>query len=247
MSLSFIRTAIDREQPPLGDVVIVKHSKFQPSAPLQLVTICSHCGKDFPAQFRRMGKPGTKRALEVRNVPQCPACRSRYPKKAKTAAAQQELELRPKPLGPGDVVRCVEPGNYNHPGRELVAGKLYQLVEHGSKWASWVKTACRPFVQPAGYEDIGPCFARRFVRVSEAERRQFLGEPAFRPGDRVRVKEAYSYLRGQGFETGSEGVVLRYGRDGNPALGPYVWLAPRPESRDREVGGSEPSRFELLP
>jgi hypothetical protein len=103
MSLSFIKTAIDREQPNLGDVVIVKHTFFDPGVEGQLVTVCTDCGKRFPTQFRRMGKVGTARACEVRNVPQCPKCRAKYRK----AKAQVEAF---KGFRPGDRVRYVGGG-----------------------------------------------------------------------------------------------------------------------------------------
>lgn len=79
-----IRTVVDHESYMKGDVIIAKHQFHTPSG---LQTLCSRCQKLFPTTFRRMAKW----ALEVRNVPQCPACRGRY--HAKKSKAQRGLNL----------------------------------------------------------------------------------------------------------------------------------------------------------
>lgn len=74
----------------LGDVVITKRTYVGSNrGATKLQTRCSNCGELFPAQYRRMGRIGTPRACEVRNIPQCSPCRSRYTKaqRARKAAA----------------------------------------------------------------------------------------------------------------------------------------------------------------
>src|SRR5438874_1063407 len=77
MSLQHIKVAVDPDLVLKGDVIIIKRTYFDPSAKLKLVTICTNCGEKFPTELRRMQNAG-KRRLEVRNVPQCASCRSRY-------------------------------------------------------------------------------------------------------------------------------------------------------------------------
>jgi hypothetical protein len=80
MSLKHIRTAIDPEQFMKGDVVIVKRTYVNVLGNGKHETRCTHCSKFFPTTYRRMGRYGTARACEVRNVPQCSKCRGRYRK-----------------------------------------------------------------------------------------------------------------------------------------------------------------------
>lgn len=86
--MSRIRVAIDQADFMKGDVVIVKRTFVQgrelASTP-KLLTRCSSCKEFFPTQYRRMGRAGTRRACEVRNVPQCSKCRGRYAREAREA------------------------------------------------------------------------------------------------------------------------------------------------------------------
>lgn len=91
MSLKHIRTRVDHDAWTKGDVVIVK--KTYAGIALDgsrnakaMSTRCTKCGGFFPTQYRRMGRIGTKRACEVRNIPQCSPCRSRYHKERKAEA-----------------------------------------------------------------------------------------------------------------------------------------------------------------
>jgi hypothetical protein len=77
MSLQHIRTAVDPEQILKGDVVIIKRTYASFAGSGQHRTKCTKCGNLFPTEYRRMAKSG-KRQLEVRNIPQCRPCRSRY-------------------------------------------------------------------------------------------------------------------------------------------------------------------------
>jgi hypothetical protein len=122
MSLQRIKTAVDHQQPQLGDVVIVKRTVCDVSAPAgkQLQTICTKCGSKFPTQFRRMSRKGEGRDCEVRNIPQCSACRS------KKKAVVVVNPLRPQ-FKAGDIVRCIEGGNFG--SRPLVVGRLYTVTE----------------------------------------------------------------------------------------------------------------------
>jgi hypothetical protein len=231
MSLTHIRTAIDREQFTKGDVVIVKRTIVDASQPAgkQMKTICTKCGELFPTSFRRMGPLGSKRACEVRNVPVCVACRGSY-RKAKKA---EQVALAPGEFGVGDIVRCIEGGNYLDP---LVEGQLYAVVEMDSKW----KALGEPeFVQVAGYESAGPCRAARFVLVRRAS------EPKFKAGDKVRVVQTYGYLQGFGIENGSIVTVEKFESSnyGGFDHGPYVWLE---ETKKGYHGGSDPASFELV-
>jgi hypothetical protein len=67
-----IRTVVNHGAYSLGDVIVLKHQYLTPKG--SLLTVCSRCGLLFPTTFRRM-KRGR---CEVRNVPQCSPCRSRY-------------------------------------------------------------------------------------------------------------------------------------------------------------------------
>jgi hypothetical protein len=100
MSLQHIKVAIDPEKVLKGDVIIIKRTYFDPSAKLKLVTICTNCGNQFPTELRRMQATG-KRGLEVRNVPQCAPCRSRYrnaPQRSEAAPLLLEGPAKPKAL-----------------------------------------------------------------------------------------------------------------------------------------------------
>ena len=87
MSLQHIKIAVDHDDFIKGDVVIVKRTYVDPRATAgrQMQTLCTRCHKLFPTTFRRMSGPQGGRWCEVRNVPQCLACRSRY-RKEKVAA-----------------------------------------------------------------------------------------------------------------------------------------------------------------
>lgn len=74
--LQHIRVSIDHELFMKGDVIITKRTFLGPKGKLE--TICTSCDETFPTTYRRMGRLGSKRALEVRNVPQCPKCRARH-------------------------------------------------------------------------------------------------------------------------------------------------------------------------
>lgn len=78
-----IRTVVDPTRAMLGDVIIAKRTYFDGGGRLE--SLCTSCDDVFPTSFRRMERitgPG-KRRVEVRNVPQCPACRNEASKRAK--------------------------------------------------------------------------------------------------------------------------------------------------------------------
>jgi hypothetical protein len=81
--LQHISVAVNPDLILKGDVIIIKRTYFDPSAPMRLVTKCTRCAGTFPTELRRMQSLDSygKRRCEVRNIPQCPPCRSRYPKK----------------------------------------------------------------------------------------------------------------------------------------------------------------------
>jgi hypothetical protein len=83
MSLKHIRTAVDPDLFMKGDVFIVKRTYANSNGRGKHETICTRCEKPFPTQYRRMGRFGTARACEVRNIPQCPPCRGRYVREAR--------------------------------------------------------------------------------------------------------------------------------------------------------------------
>jgi len=95
MSLQHIEVAVDPEQTAKGDVVIIKRS-FWNAKDGRLETRCTHCGKVFKTELRRMERLYSygKRQVEVRNIPQCPTCRSRY-RKEKAAQAKLQKALPP--------------------------------------------------------------------------------------------------------------------------------------------------------
>jgi hypothetical protein len=77
MSLQHIRTAVDPDLVLKGDVVIIKRTYTDHAGRGQHRTVCTRCSNLFPTELRRMASSGS-RALEVRNIPQCRPCRSRY-------------------------------------------------------------------------------------------------------------------------------------------------------------------------
>lgn len=77
MSLQHIRTAVDPDLVLKGDVVIIKRTYTDHAGRGRHRTVCTRCSNLFPTELRRMASSGP-RALEVRNIPQCRPCRSRY-------------------------------------------------------------------------------------------------------------------------------------------------------------------------
>lgn len=84
MGRRIIRTDIDDTDLLKGDVLIVKRTFVDRRGKLQ--TTCTKCGRLFPTTFRRMAPLFSKRsrACEVRNIPQCPFCRSAHHARAVT-------------------------------------------------------------------------------------------------------------------------------------------------------------------
>src|SRR6266498_2827976 len=241
MSLTHIRSAVDHEQPLLGDVVIIKRTYVDPKATpgKQLQTLCTDCGQLFTTSFRRMGRLGSRRACEVRNVPQCSPCRSKYAEARKAAksilaatfegaAAAAAAAAAPRAFAPGDRVRCIEGGNFIG-DRALVEGQVYTVSDvDGLLGLQFVSLVERPEVA------LGTR-ASRFVLARAP------GE--FRAGDTVRVVDADRYMRGNGLSNGTECVVRQAGdpegKLGTP--GPYLFIQGKVFD-----AGHLPSRFELV-
>jgi hypothetical protein len=107
MARKVISVAVDPEQILKGDVIIIKRTFFDPNVPGKLRTNCTKCGCLFDTQLRRMVNLDSKneRRCEVRNVPQCPACRS---KKVKPAEATQPIPPPDLRAIEADHVRAIE-------------------------------------------------------------------------------------------------------------------------------------------
>lgn len=93
MAVKNIAVSIDPRDFMKGDVVITKRTYA--GAASSFKTKCTRCGEFFKTTYRRMGRLGTPRACEVRNIPQCSPCRSRYRKNRTPAPITDPSRLLP--------------------------------------------------------------------------------------------------------------------------------------------------------
>lgn len=122
MSLQHIAVAVDPELINKGDVVIIKRSFFVPGQGLK--TRCTKCADLFPTELRRMERllSGGRRAVEVRNVPQCRACRS-----FKASATAPNLFSEPKAL-PASTTGLLRLENWS-----ILGGRAFGTLRGGKR------------------------------------------------------------------------------------------------------------------
>jgi serine/threonine protein kinase HipA of HipAB toxin-antitoxin module len=141
MSLQHIRTAVDPELVLKGDVVIIKRTYTDHAGRGQHRTVCTRCSNLFPTELRRMASSGS-RALEVRNIPQCRPCRSRY------GAARRKLERERKFFAGIDASRVLPSGGLRIEGWLAEGDRFSGILQGGNHPNGWLVPGDRIVTSP---------------------------------------------------------------------------------------------------